>query len=169
MMYCPQCGRELELDSDVRFCRYCGLPLSDTKDTLRGYTQVKREGYKYTNLSYILLLVLFWIQYFDLIPWRSFRGGDFWLILIVGFIFGLWFMGNWVVDKPAKYVKNHNREEPAELTPGEKGIQSRTLPLSQGVPLPAVHKRHMKTAEMGKPDSVVEDPTRRLTSRHPSD
>jgi len=75
-MYCPQCGRELELDSDVRFCRYCGLALSDTKDTLRGYTEVKREGYKYTNLSYILLLALFWIQYFGLIQWRSFWGGN---------------------------------------------------------------------------------------------
>ena len=27
-MYCPQCGRELSLDSgDVRFCRYCGFLL----------------------------------------------------------------------------------------------------------------------------------------------
>ncbi len=168
-MYCPQCGRDLELDSDVRFCRYCGLPLSDTKDTLRGYTEVKREGYKYTNLSYILLLVLFWIQYFGLIPWRSFWGGDFWLILTVGFIFGLWFMGNWVVDKPAKYVKNKNREEPAELTPSEKGSPSRALPLPQGVPIPTVDKRNMNTAEMVRPANVVEDTTRRLTGRHSSD
>src|SRR5215213_4829146 len=108
-MYCPQCGRELELDSDVRFCRYCGLALSDTKDTLRGYTAVKLEGYKFTNLSFILLLMLFWIQYFDLIPWRSFWGGDFWLIVILGFIVGLWCMGIWVADRPAKYVKNRNR------------------------------------------------------------
>jgi hypothetical protein len=129
-MYCPQCGRELELDNDVRFCRYCGLPLSDTKDTLRGYTEVQREGHKYTNLSYILLLVLFWIQYFGLIPWRTFWGGNFWLILIIGFIFGLWFMGNWVVDRPGKYVKKTNREESADLTSGEKAIRSRALPPS---------------------------------------
>ena len=168
-MYCPQCGRELELESDVRFCRYCGLPTSDTKDTLRGYSPVKREGHKFTNLSYILLLVLFWIQYFGLIPWRSIWGGDFWLILIFGFIFGLWFMGNWVVDKPAKYVKNKDQAEPAELTPGENGFQTRALPPLQGVPIPAVDQRNMKTSEIVKPSSVVEGTTRRLTGHRSSD
>ena len=168
-MYCPQCGRELELDSDVRFCRYCGLPLSDTKDTLRGYTEVKREGYKFTNLSFMLLLVLFCVQYFGLIPWRSMWGGDFWLIVILGFIFGLWFMGNWVVDKPAKYVKNKNREGPAELAQSEKSMQGGALPLSQGVPLPTVAGRNMKTAELVKPSSAAEDTTRRLTGQHSSD
>lgn len=168
-MYCPQCGRELELDSDVRFCRYCGLPLSDTKDTLRGYTEVKREGYKYTNLSYVLLLVLFWVQYFGLIPWRSLWGGNFWLILVVGFIFGLWFMGNWVVDKPAKYVKKKIHEGAEEMTAGEKGIRGGALPPSQGVPIPAVDKRKTNTAEMVKPSSMAEETTRRLTIEHPSD
>jgi len=161
-MYCPQCGRELELESEVRFCRYCGLQITDTKDTLRGYTAVKREGHIYTNLSYILLLVLFWIQYFSLIPWRSIWGGDFWLILIVGFIFGLWFMGNWVVDKPAKYVKNKDQAEPAELAPDEKGIKTRALPPSLGVPMPTVDKRNLRKSEMIKSSSVVEDTTRRL-------
>jgi hypothetical protein len=168
-MYCPQCGRELGLDSDVRFCRYCGLALSDTKDTLRGYTAVKREGYKFTNLSYVLLLGLFWIQYFDLIPWRSFRGGNFLLIVILGFIFGLWVAGNWVVDRPAKYVKNKRREETAESIQGEKSMQGGALPPSQGAPLPTAAGRRMTTAELVKPPSAAEDTTRRLTGQRPAD
>ena len=127
-MYCPQCGRELELDSDARFCRYCGFLLNDTKDTLRGYTEVKRQGYKYANLSYILLLVLFWIEYFDLIPWHSVWGGNFWLISILGFVFGLWFMGNWVADKPAKYVKDVKDEKTPEIAQGESRMALLSTP-----------------------------------------
>ena len=132
-MYCPQCGRELELESDVRFCRYCGFLLNDTKDTLRGYTEVRREGYKYANLSYILLLVLFWIEYFDLIPWQSVWGGNFWLIMILGFIFGLWFMGNWVADKPAKYVKGRKDKEPLKIA---QTYRNKELPPSKTIPSP---------------------------------
>ena len=136
-MYCPQCGRDLELDNDARFCRYCGFLLNDTKDTLRGYTEVKRQGYKYANLSYILLLVLFWIEYFDLIPWRSVWGGNFWLISILGFVFGLWFMGNWVADKPTTYVKDVKDEETPEIAQGE----SRTALLStQNTPIAKADK-----------------------------
>jgi zinc-ribbon domain len=162
MMYCPQCGRELELDSDVRFCRYCGLSLSDTKDTLRGYTEVKREGYKYTNLSYILLLVLFWIQYFDLVPWGSVWGGNFLFILIIGFIFGLWFMGNWVVDRPAGYVKAGRVGETPELAQGKADIPAKALLPSQGAPVPTPDKRSVRTKEIVKPASITEDTTRSL-------
>lgn len=168
-MYCPQCGREQGLESDVRFCRYCGFALSDTKDTLHGYTQVKREGYKYTNLSYMLLLTLFWVQYFGLIPWRSFWGGDFWLILIIGFIFGLWFMGNWVVDKPAKYVTGQRREKTAELAEAETSVQQRSLPPPQGATVPIAGGLNLDTSEMVKPSGVTEGTTRRLTNRPSSD
>jgi hypothetical protein len=169
MMYCPQCGRELELDSDVRFCRYCGLSLSDTKDTLRGYTEVKRQGYKYVNLSYILLLALFWIQYFDLIPWRSVWGGNFLLILIIGFIFGLWFMGNWVVDRPTRYVKARKVEETPGLAQGKTDIPVKALPPSQGTPVAIPDKRAVKTQEIVKPSSITDDTTLSLADRHYSD
>lgn len=168
-MYCPQCGREQGLDGGARFCRYCGFALSDTKDTLHGYTKVRREGYKYINLSYMLLLILFWVQYFGLIPWRSFWGGDFWLILTVGFIFGLWFMGNWVVDKPAKYVTGQRPEKTAGLGEVETGAQQRGLPPAQGATVPVAGGLHTDTSELVKPSGVPEGTTRRLTKRHSAD
>ena len=168
-MYCPQCGREVELDGDVRFCRYCGLALSDTKDTLRGYSEVKREGYKFINVGFVLAAILFWVQYFGLIPWNSFWGGNFFLILIFGFIFGLWFMGNWVVDRPAKYVKNKAGDKPAELTKTDASTQRRELPVSRGEPVSAGDLDIKRTAEMVERPSVTDDTTRALSRERSSD
>ena len=158
-MYCPQCGRENELDSDVRFCRYCGLELGETKDNLRGFSAVRREGYKFINVSFILAGVLFWIQYSGLIPWTSFWGGNLLLILIFGFIFGLWFMGNWVVDKPAKYVKGKNGQ-PAEL-PSD---QANALPGSRQQPISKSDLEAPQTAEMTERHAVTDETTRKLSN-----
>lgn len=163
-MYCPQCGREFEPDGDARFCRYCGFLLSDTKDTLRGYTEVRREGYKYANLSYILLLVLFWIQYFNLIPWQSVWGGNFWLVSILGFIFGLWFMGNWVADKPAKYVKARKDKETLHIAQTER---NKELPPSRSIPITKTERDNVNMPEMA-PSSVNEHTTRHLSDIHNS-
>ena len=58
-MYCPQCGRELELDSgEIRFCRYCGFSLADTKEALHGYSEQKRVGFSVVTWAYALLLVV---------------------------------------------------------------------------------------------------------------
>jgi predicted amidophosphoribosyltransferase len=58
-MYCPQCGRELALDSgEISFCRYCGFSLVDTKEALHGYSQQKRTGFSIVTLSYTLLLMV---------------------------------------------------------------------------------------------------------------
>jgi len=58
-MYCPRCGKELELDSgEIRFCRYCGLSLADTKDVLHGYSEQKRTGFSIVTGSYALLLIV---------------------------------------------------------------------------------------------------------------
>lgn len=165
-MYCPQCGREFEPDGDARFCRYCGFFLNDTKDTLRGYTEVRRGGYKYANLSYILLLVLFWIQYFNLIPWQSVWGGNFWLISILGFIFGLWFMGNRVADKPAKYVKRRKDEETTpEIAWTER---NKELPPSRSIPVAKTGKDNVNTPEMAAPPSATEHTTQHLSDIHNS-
>lgn len=164
-MYCPQCGKELELDSAGRFCRYCGFLLNDTKDNLRGYTDVKRGAYKYANVSYMLLLVLFWIQYFNLVPWDSVWGGKFWLVCIFGFVFGLWFMGNWVAERPAKYVKFGKGEGTLEISEGD---QARILPPSTGIPIrnipiPETDKVLVTKSEMETPPSVTEHTTRHLS------
>lgn len=158
-MYCPRCGRDVELETEVRFCRYCGFSLVDTKDTLRGYTEIKRQGHTFINVSYLLLLALFWIQYFRLIPWDSIWGGAFFLISVVGFIFGLWFMGNWVVDKPAKYVKPKAVADPQQLTAVEG--QARQLHSSRITPISAVGEE-LRTAEILDRASATEETTRAL-------
>lgn len=158
-MYCPQCGRESELDGDTRFCRYCGLALGETRDNLRGFTDVKREGYKFINLSFVLAAILFWIQYFGLIAWTSFWGGNFLLILIFGFIFGLWFMGNWVADRPAKYVKNKDANKRPKLTLVEK----KPLPSDQADPIPARDIFSKPTTELVENRTVTDDTTRKLS------
>jgi len=167
-MFCPQCGREVEPAGDVRFCRYCGLALGDTRDNLLGFSEVKREGYKFINVSFVLVAILFWIQYFGLIPWKSFWGGNFILILIFGFIFGLWFMGNWVVDRPARYVKKKGIEE-AELVVGETNDLQKALPVSHSEPVPAGDLRANKTAEMIERSSVTDDTTQRLSRENKSE
>jgi hypothetical protein len=168
-MYCPQCGREVELDGDVRFCRYCGLALSDTKDTLHGYSEVRREAYRFINVSFLLIAILFWIQYFGLVPWNSFLGGNFLLILIFGFIFGLWFMGNWVVDKPAKYVKSKTGDGPAEPVIPASRTQRLELPDSKGEAIPAGDMEINRTAEMVERPSVTDETTRALSREGSSD
>ncbi len=151
-MYCPRCGRDVELETEVRFCRYCGFSLVDTKDTLRGFTEVKRQGQVFVNLSYLLLLALFWVQYFRLIPWERIWGGTFLLILVVGFVFGLWFMGNWVADRPAKYLKK--KPEGAELA-GEPARELRPAPIE-------MVEGDRQTAEILERRSVTENTTRAL-------
>ena len=165
-MFCPNCGREVDTDGDVSFCRYCGLALTETKDNLRGYSEVKREAYKFINVSFVLVAILFWIQYFGLIPWSSFTGGNFLLILIFGFVFGLWFMGNWVVDKPAKYVKKKDGDGMPELGAGETKALPHKLPLTGGEPVAARDIRVTKTAEMIERSSVTDHTTRELSRDH---
>jgi hypothetical protein len=150
-IFCPKCGREVEPDADVRFCRYCGLELSETRDNMLGFSEVRREGYKFINLSFVLVGVLFWIQYFGLISWTSFWGGNLLLILIFGFIFGLWFMGNWVVDRPAKYVTKRKSADPEPA----KG-------LPPGEPVPAADMISRKTTGIVERPGVTDSTTRRL-------
>ena len=83
-MYCPQCGRELNLDSgDVRFCRYCGFLLTDTKEALQGYAKQKRTGFSVVTWSYALLLIVTLLLHGSYIPIAA--GWGYWVsaILIV--------------------------------------------------------------------------------------
>jgi hypothetical protein len=152
-LFCPQCGRKIEPDSEVRFCRYCGLAITETRDNLRGFSEVKREGYKFINVSFVLAAILFWVEYFEFIPWDSVWGGRFFLVLIFGFIFGLWFMGNWVVDRPAKYLKTKNVTDPATPSPKE-------LPFAE--PDPAADWSVKRSTEKVERTSVTDNTTREL-------
>ena len=83
-MYCPQCGRELNLDSgDVRFCRYCGFLLTDTKEALQGYSKHKRTGFSIVAWSYALLLIVTLLLHGSYIPIAT--GWGYWVsaLLIV--------------------------------------------------------------------------------------
>ena len=83
-MYCPQCGRELNLESgDVRFCRYCGFLLIDTKEALQGYSKQKRTGFSIVTWSYALLLIVTLLLHGSYIPIAA--GWGYWVsaILIV--------------------------------------------------------------------------------------
>ena len=83
-MYCPQCGRELNLDSgDVRFCRYCGFLLTDTKEALQGYSKQKRTGFSVVTWSYALLLIVTLLLHGGYLPIAA--GWAYWVpaILIV--------------------------------------------------------------------------------------
>jgi len=83
-MYCPQCGRELNLDSgDVRFCRYCGFLLTDTKEALQGYSKQKRTGCSVVTWSYVLLLIVTLLLHGGYLPIAA--GWAYWVpaILIV--------------------------------------------------------------------------------------
>ena len=99
--------------------------------------------------------ILFWLNYFGLVSWTSFWGGNFLLILIFGFSFGLWFMGNWVVDKPAKYVKKKD-DAVAELA----GAETHALPASNAVPVSDF--KVSKTLELNDRPTVTDDTTRQL-------
>ncbi len=74
-MYCPQCGRELNLDSgDVWFCRYCNFLLTDTKEALQGYSKQKRTGFSIVTWSYALLLIVTLLLHGGYLPNRGGMG-----------------------------------------------------------------------------------------------
>ena len=81
-MFCPQCGLEIDLDSgSVRFCRYCGFSLTDTKDALHGYSHQKRVGFSVVTCSYALLLILTLLLHGKYIPLDT--GWGYWLSALV--------------------------------------------------------------------------------------
>lgn len=84
-MFCPQCGRELGLDSgDERFCRYCGFSLLDTKESLQGYSKQKRTGFSVVTWSYALLLIVTLLLHEGYIPLAT--GWGYWtsaLLIVV--------------------------------------------------------------------------------------
>jgi len=81
-MFCPQCGRELDLDSgDIRFCRYCGFSLIDTKEELQGYSKQKRTGFSVVTWSYALLLIVTLLLHGSYIPIAA--GWGYWISAIL--------------------------------------------------------------------------------------
>ncbi len=105
-MYCPRCGGKNELDSpEVKFCRYCGLPIAESRDEARGLTPVKRRGRRYAAWGYVTLQALFLGVLLYLIPtlplWTS-------AIFVALFALsnGFFIAGSLAAEKPTSRLLN---------------------------------------------------------------
>lgn len=169
IMYCPQCGRELDLDSgDVRFCRYCGFSLVDTKEALQGYSEQKRVGFSVVTWSYALLLIVTLLLHGRYIPLDT-RWG-YWLSAIL-IVLSVSFFGSASLSaiKPAMFAKakpggkgtlaRHEKNRNA-LSSAESHVAS--LPPSLGVPIADLSEQERRTAKVKQPRSITEGTTKRL-------
>ena len=115
-MYCPRCGRELELDSgEIRFCRYCGFSLVDTKEALHGYSEQKRMGFSIVTLAYALLLMITLLLHGQYVSLNT--GWIYWLLTILIVISASFFISAAIsASKPAMFLKAMRRDK-ATLDP----------------------------------------------------
>ena len=74
-------------------------------------------------------------------------------------------MGNWVADKPAKYVKSKKDEETLKIARTER---NKELPPSRIIPIIKAGKDNVNMPEMATPTSVTEHTTRHLSDIHNS-
>jgi hypothetical protein len=153
-MFCPQCGRELSLDSgDVRFCRYCGLSLVDTREELQGYSKQKRTGFSVVTWSYALLLVVTLLLHGSYIPIAG--GWGYWIsaILIVASV-SLFVSAAVSAIKPQLFARRAKGmlDQPRSTTELHSETPGR---------LPAVNREIVSTTAEAR-NSVTEDTTKRL-------
>ena len=118
-IFCPQCGGKNILDAaDVKFCRFCGLSLLESRDAVQGFTKIKQQGLRYATWGYWMLQILFIVMILLLIPTLS-----WWASLVFMLIFalsnGFFIAGQIAVDRPARYAQKHGgkitRRETKEL------------------------------------------------------
>jgi hypothetical protein len=64
-MFCPRCGEKNELNSpEVKFCRFCGLSITESRDAVRGLVLIKRQGRQCADWSYVTLQICFSSHFF---------------------------------------------------------------------------------------------------------
>lgn len=169
-MYCPKCGRELELDSgEIRFCRYCGFSLSDTKEALQGYSEHKRIGFSVVTWAYALLLVVTLLLHGRYVSLDT--GWIYWLISILIVVSVSCFVSAAVSAlKPALFSKAKNRN-PAVAPPLHQDslstrpdLDAQPAPLlpHANVPVTDLLNQRDRGVEMKEPRSVVEGTTKKL-------
>ena len=173
MMYCPQCGRALDLDSgDVRFCRYCGFSLADTKEAIQGYSEQKRTGFAIVTWSYALLLIVTLLLHGKYIPIDT--GWGYWLSAIL-IVVSVSLFGSAALSalKPAMFSKARRRgegvPEPHGDSPNALGSAERhgtSLPPARGVPVTDLGDQ--ARGKVKEPRSVTEGTTKRLDDRRHS-
>ena len=163
-MCCPQCGRELDLDSgDIRFCRYCGFSLLDTKESLQGYSQQKRTGFSIVAWSYALLLMVTLLLHGKYVSLNT--GWVYWLLTMLIVVSVSFFCSAAVSAlKPAMFSRGKGREQ-AAITPETKNTAGLASPGDQPTSLlqPSGEAiRNLNRESLKQPRSVVEGTTKRL-------
>ena len=162
-MYCPQCGRELDLGpGDIRYCRYCGFSLLDTKEALQGYSKQKRIGFSIVAWSYSLLLIVTLLLHGQYVSLNT--GWVYWLLTLLIIISASFFISAAVsASKPAMFSKNKRRNEASthlDSRDALKGSKSQLPPAT--VPAAVVSNHDRRGEPLREPRNVVEETTRKL-------
>jgi hypothetical protein len=172
-MYCPQCGRELDLDAgEVRFCRYCGFSLSDTKEALQGYSGQKRTGFLIVILSYTLLLIVALLMHGGYVSLDRTRWAYWLFLILIVLSFSFFFAATLSAVWPARFQSKAKRRDketlethgdsPGALRSAEGHGTSLLTPPSVPVTDSSNQERRAK-AEV--PRSIIENTTERLNDR----
>jgi hypothetical protein len=165
-MYCPQCGREIDLDSgDVHFCRYCGFSLVDTKESLQGYSEQKRTGFSVVTWSYVLLLLVTLLLHGKYISVDTRWMYWFSAILIVASV-SLFVSASVSALKPALFAKGKRKATGALESPDYQGNALNSaedrVGVSSGKSGMGLGGKEKITARVDQPPSVTEENTRRF-------
>ena len=169
-MYCPQCGRELDLDSgDIRFCRYCGFALLDTKEALQGYSKQKRTGFSIVTWSYALLLIVTLLLHGKYVSLDT--RWVYWLLTILIVVSVSFFCSAAVsAMKPAMFSKRKG----ADAQPGSQADTARSLRSSEVYDTSVLPPAKEPVADLSNPGarekveaprSVIEETTKNLKDR----
>jgi hypothetical protein len=168
-MYCPRCGRELDLDSgEIRFCRYCGFSLVDTKEALHGYSEQKRLGFSIVTCAYALLLIVTLLLQGQYVSLNT--GWVYWLLTLL-IVVSVSFFASAAISalKPAMFLKVMRRDK-VTLEPAADGANvlknDEGRVLSPGnMPLTNFSNQGQTRDPVREPRSVVEGTTHRLNDR----
>ena len=175
-MYCPQCGRELVLDSgETRFCRYCGFSLVDTKEALHGYSEQKRIGFSIVTLSYAVLLIVTLLLHGQYVSLNT--GWVYWLLTLLIVASVSFFVSAAIsASMPGMFLKVMRRDK-ATLEPDADGAsvlknsegQRKSLLPPQSEPVTGLSNQIGDRELVREPRSVVEGTTRNLSDRNQSE
>jgi hypothetical protein len=171
-LYCPQCGRELDMESGkIRFCRYCGFSLDDTKDALHGYSEQKRLGFTIVTCSYALLLLITLLLHGQYVSLNT--GWVYWLstLLIVASV-SLFISAATSALKPELFSRAMRRDktklapraDSANVISGDEENRA-SLPPAR-VPVNDIRNQAAENEPVREPRSVVEGTTRKLNDRN---
>ena len=159
-MYCPRCGRELELDSgETRFCRYCGFSLVDTKEALHGYSPQKRLGFSIVTWSYTLLLIVTLLLHGQYVSLNT--GWVYWLLTML-IVASVSFFTSAAVSalKPALFSKTMRRDKATPEPHADRASTRTSLHPPQSEPITGLNTPQRELVR--EPRSVIEGTTRKL-------